>query len=125
MDGTAASSRQTSSLSGDSRGHWEGNTLVVETTNFQQGFGSNPDTYKMIERFTRVDANNLRRDITFDDPKTWTRPGRSASRWARPTFERQMIFDSACHEGNYAITGMLVGARREEQAAKKYRSELK
>ncbi len=60
---------------GDSRGHWEGNTLVVETTNFSQGFrGSNVDTYKMIERYTRVDANNLRREITFDDPKTWTKP---------------------------------------------------
>ena len=60
---------------GDSRGRWEGNTLVVETTNFSQGFrGSNVDSYKMIERYTRVDANNLRREITFDDPKTWTRP---------------------------------------------------
>ena len=58
---------------GDSRGHWEGNTLVVETTNFTQGYrGSNLDTYKMIERFTRVDANDLTREITFDDPKTWT-----------------------------------------------------
>ncbi|PWT98609.1 MAG: hypothetical protein C5B51_28910 [Terriglobia bacterium] len=56
---------------GDSRGHWEGNTLVVENTNFSQGFrGSNIETYKMIERFTRADANTLRREITFDDPKT-------------------------------------------------------
>ena len=58
---------------GDSRGRWEGNTLVVETTNFSQGFrGSNVDSYKMIERYTRVGANDLRREITFDDPKTWT-----------------------------------------------------
>jgi hypothetical protein len=104
---------------GDSRGHWEGNTLVVETTNFSQGFrGSNPDTYKMIERFTRVDANNLRREITFDDPKTWTRPWTLLIEMGKTDDKRQMIFDSACHEGNYGMTGILVGARRAEQAAK-------
>ena len=104
---------------GDSRGHWEGNTLVVETTNFSQGFrGSNPDTYKMIERFTRVDANNLRREITFDDPKTWTRPWTLMVEMGKTDDKRQMIFDSACHEGNYGMTGILAGARRAEQAAK-------
>lgn len=104
---------------GDSRGHWEGNTLVVETTNFSQGFrGSNPDTYKMIERFTRVDANNLKREITFDDPKTWTRPWTVMVEMGKTDDKRQMIFDSACHEGNYGMTGILVGARRAEQAAK-------
>ncbi|HEY1758390.1 MAG TPA: hypothetical protein VGG72_23670 [Bryobacteraceae bacterium] len=105
---------------GDSRGHWEGNTLVVETTNFSQGFrGSNIETYKMIERYTRVDANNLRREITFDDPKTWTKPWTILIEMGKTDDERQMIFDSACHEGNYGMTGILVGARREEQAAKK------
>ena len=105
---------------GDSRGHWEGNTLVVETTNFSQGYrGSNVDTYKMIERYTRVDANNLRREITFDDPKTWTRPWTIVIDMGKTDDARQMIFDSACHEGNYGMTGILVGARREEQAAKK------
>jgi hypothetical protein len=105
---------------GDSRGHWDGNTLVVETTNFSQGFrGSNPDTYKMIERYTRVDANNLRREITFDDPKTWTKPWTIVIEMGKTDDAKQMIFDSACHEGNYGMTGILVGARREEQAAKK------
>ncbi len=105
---------------GDSRGHWEGNTLVVETTNFEQGYrGANVDTYKMIERYTRVDANNLRREITFDDPKTWTRPWTIVIDMGKTDDARQMIFDSACHEGNYGMTGILVGARREEQAAKK------
>lgn len=104
---------------GDSRGHWEGNTLVVETTNFSQGFrGSNPDTYKMIERFTRVDANNLKREITFEDPKTWTQPWTVLVEMGKTDDKRQMIFDSACHEGNYGMTGILVGARRAEQAAK-------
>ena len=105
---------------GDSRGHWEGNALVVETTNFSQPFrGSNVDTYKMIERFTRVDANNLRREITFDDPKTWTKPWTILIEMGKTNDARQMIFDSACHEGNYGMTGILVGARREEQGAKK------
>ena len=105
---------------GDSRGHWEGNTLVVETTNFSQGFrGSNIETYKMIERFTRVDANNLKREITFDDPKTWTKPWTVLIEMGKTDDHRHMIFDSACHEGNYGMTGILVGSRREEQAAKK------
>ncbi len=105
---------------GDSRGHWEGNTLVIETTNYDQGFrGSNPDTYKTIERITRLNSNDLRREITFEDPKTWTRPWTIRIDMGKTDDARQMIFDSACHEGNYAMTGMLVGARREEQAAGK------
>ncbi len=105
---------------GDSRGHWEGNTLVVETTNFSQGFrGSNIETYKMIERFSRLDANNLRREITFDDPKTWTKPWTVQIDMGKTSDDRHMIFDSACHEGNYGLTGLLVGTRREEQAKNK------
>lgn len=104
---------------GDSRGHWEGNTLVVETTNFDQGFrGSNPDTYKMTERFTRTGPNDLQRQITFEDPQTWTRPWTIRIDMGKTDDDRHMIFDSACHEGNYGMTGILVGARREEQAAK-------
>jgi len=120
MDGRPHAPASAKFYLGDSRGHWEGNTLVVETTNFSQGFrGSNVDTYKMTERFTRVDANNLRREITFDDPKTWTRPWTVLIEMGKTDDSRHMIFDSACHEGNYGMTGILVGARREEQAAKK------
>jgi hypothetical protein len=105
---------------GDSRGHWEGNTLVVETTNFSQGFrGSSVETYKMIEHFTRVDAHNLRREITFDDPKTWTKPWTVVIEMGKAPDDKHMIFDSACHEGNYGMTGILVGNRRQEQAEKK------
>jgi hypothetical protein len=105
---------------GDSRGKWEGNTLVIETTNFTNGFrGSNPDTYRMIERFTRVDSNNLRREITFDDPKTWTKPWTILIEMGKTDDKRHMIFDSACHEGNYGMTGILIGARKEEADAKK------
>jgi len=118
MDGRPHPPSNLKFYQGDSRGHWEGNTLVIETTNYDQGFrGSNPDTYKTIERITRLNSNDLRREITFEDPKTWTRPWTIRIEMGKTDDARQMIFDSACHEGNYAMTGMLVGARREEQAA--------
>jgi hypothetical protein len=104
---------------GDSRGHWEGNTLVVETTNFpaDRTFrGANAETFKMTERFTRVDAGNLRREITFEDPKTWTRPWTVLVEMGRSDDKLNLIFESTCHEGNYGMTGILVGSRAEEQA---------
>jgi hypothetical protein len=118
MDGSPHLPANMKLFLGDSRGHWEGNTLVIETTNFQTGYrNANPDSFKMTERLTRLDANTLRRDITFEDPKTWTRPWTVRIEMGRAPSDRHMIFDSACHEGNYAITGMLVGARREEAKA--------
>lgn len=119
MDGRPHAPKEIKFYLGDSRGHWEGNTLVVETTNFSQGFrGSNIETYKMIERITRVDATHLNRQITFDDPKTWTRPWTVLIEMGKEKDDsRHMIFDSACHEGNYGMTGILVGTRREEAAA--------
>lgn len=118
MDGRPHAPADARFYLGDSRGHWEGNTLVVETTNFSQGFrGSNPDTYKMTERFTRVGANDLERKITFEDPKTWTRPWTVLIQMGKAADDKHMIFDSACHEGNYGMTGILAGARAEEKAA--------
>ncbi|HEX5108551.1 MAG TPA: hypothetical protein VFV95_08900 [Vicinamibacterales bacterium] len=110
---------------GDSRGHWEGNTLVVETTNFAQapaigfggGRGGSPDSAKLIERYTRTGPNDLRRELTFDDPKTWTRPFTLLVEMGKVSDDKHMIFESACHEGNYGMTGILVGARLEERAA--------
>ena len=120
MDGRPHAPSNLKFYLGDSRGHWEGNTLVVETTNFSQGFrGSNIETYKMTERIRRVDANNLRREITFEDPKTWTKPWTVLIEMGKSDDHRHMIFDSACHEGNYGMTGILAGARAEEKAAKK------
>jgi hypothetical protein len=120
MDGKPHPPANAKSVLGDSRGKWDGNTLVVETTNFKQGFrGSNPETYKMIERFTRVDSHNLRREITFEDPQTWSRPWTVLIEMGKTSDDRHMIFDSACHEGNYGMTGILIGARTEEAAAKK------
>jgi len=120
MDGRPHAPASLKFYLGDSRGHWEGNTLVIETTNFEQGFrGSNIETYKMTERIRRVDANNLRREITFEDPKTWTKPWTVLIEMGKSDDKRHMIFDSACHEGNYGMTGILAGARAEEKAAKK------
>lgn len=120
MDGRPHAPKDMTFYLGDSRGHWEGNTLVIETTNYSQGFrGSDIETYKTIERLTRVDANNLRREITFDDPKTWTRPWTVMIEMGKAEDSKHMIFDSACHEGNYGMTGILAGARREEKQSGK------
>ena len=120
MDGRPHLPPNVKSVLGDSRGKWEGNTLVVETTNYAQGYrGANPDTYRTIERFTRVGPNDLKREVTFDDPKTWTRPWTVLIEMGKTDDKRHMIFDSACHEGNYGMTGVLAGTRKEEQANKK------
>jgi hypothetical protein len=103
---------------GHSTGRWVGDTLVVETTNLAQGFrNSNPATYKMTERYQRTGPNDLRREITFEDPQTWTRPWTALIEMGKVNDERHMIFESACHEGNYGLMGILVGARLEERAA--------
>ena len=119
MDGRPHAPASMKYYLGDSRGHWEGNTLVVETTNFLDGFrGSDPETYRMVEHITRTGANSLKRQITFDDPHTWTKPWTVEIEMARdPDNSKHMIFDSACHEGNYGMTGILAGTRKEEAAA--------
>jgi len=125
MDGRPHAPSSARFYLGDSRGHWEGNTLVVETTNFLPGVlqqnlrVSNSDRLKITERMTRAGANDLKREVTLDDPKIWTRPWTGLIEMGKTDDARQMIFDSACHEGNYGMTGILVGARRAEQTAKK------
>jgi hypothetical protein len=114
---------------GDARGHWEGNTLVVETTNFtgKTSIGSNGVSYngqgghhteglKLIERFTRVDANTLNYQATIDDPKTWTRPWTILLPLQRD--DNYGFYEYACHEGNYAMKDILSGARKMEAAGR-------
>jgi hypothetical protein len=105
---------------GDPRGHWEGNTLVVETTNFNDkvfergaatGFGAG---MRLIERFTRVSADRLDYEFTVDDPTTFTRPWTVSTPMIRTDGP---LFEYACHEGNYALRGILAGARVTERAA--------
>ena len=101
-------------LHGDPRGHWEGDTLVIETTNYINGFqGSSPDV-KLTERFTRPSADYLNWSVTVDDPKTWTKP------WTfmlRLKHTDEQVYEYACHEGNIAMTGILAGARADERRA--------
>ena len=102
---------------GDSRGRWEGDTLVVETTNLKVGGrnGSSGDLH-LVERFTRVDRDTLQYEYTMDDPTTWTRPW-TARVFMRPAPGTGLIYEFACHEGNYAIPNTLLGARAQEKAA--------
>ena len=104
---------------GDSRGHWEGNTLVVETTNFRTDDGvifqnANPDTFKITERFSRVDASTINYEFTVEDPKTWTRPWTAVIPWTKIDPAEQM-YEYACHEDNYDIVHFLTGARLREK----------
>ena len=100
---------------GDSRGRWEGDTLVVETINFRRETslpGSSAAT-RLVERFTRVDPKTVRYEFTVTDPTTYTRP------WTAVMPLRaidELLFEYACHEGNYALRGILAGARAQEKA---------
>ncbi len=107
-------------LTGDSIGHWEGDTLVVDTTSFSKeaGFRGASANLHLIERFTRVDADTLRYEFTVDDSATWTKKW-SASIPMTRTDER--IFEYACHEANYALAGVLQGARYQESKEPKER----
>jgi len=106
-------------LTGDSIGRWDGDTLVVDTTNFSRegGFRGASTKLHLVERFSRDGADALRYEFTVDDPATWTKPWRASIPMAR-TDER--IFEYACHEGNYALAGVLQGARYQEKTAATY-----
>ena len=96
---------------GDSRGRWEGETLVVETTNFARATnfaGSSRDTY-LVERFTRLDPDTVMYEFTFEDPNNLTRPFSVAIPFRRTD---GVLYEYACHEGNYGLTGIMGGARR-------------
>jgi hypothetical protein len=111
-------------LAGDSRGHWDGDTLVVDSTNFtnetnfrgapataRQDIFSSPQLH-VIERFTRVNEDTIVYRFTVDDPGTWTKP------WSGETIMRKTrgpIFEYACHEGNYGLVDILAGARAAEK----------
>jgi hypothetical protein len=101
-------------LTGDSIGRWEDDTLVVDTANFAKDGGFRGATTKLhlVERFTRVDRDTLRYDFTVDDPATWTKPW-SAS--IPMTGTSELMYEYACHEANYALEGVLKGARYQEK----------
>jgi hypothetical protein len=101
---------------GDARGHWEGDTLVVETTNFKARStyrNADPETLKLVERFTRTGANRVEWSVTVDDPSTWARPWTFAIPLTRT--DQEPVFEYACHEGNQAIYNILSAARAAER----------
>ena len=108
------------SYMGDGRGHWEGNTLVVETTNFVKDIGMNglneallTDQLRIVERFTRTAPDELSYDATVEDPGTWTKP------WTMHVpfklDNEYTLYEYACHEANYGLSDILKGARAEEK----------
>jgi hypothetical protein len=120
LDGRAHVSPAIRQYLGDSRGRWDGDTLVVETTNFHPGgnamggyFRYADEHLRLTERFTRVDDDTLRYEFTVDDPTVWTRPWTAAIFWKKSSGE---IYEYACHEGNYSLRGMLSALRAEEAA---------
>jgi hypothetical protein len=105
---------------GDSRGRWDGNTLVVETTNFRREDGvtfqnSNPATFKITERFTRVGPDSINYTFTVEDSHTWTRPWTAMVPWNRTT---DQLYEYECHESNYDLVHLLTGARKRQAQAK-------
>src|SRR5580698_2467870 len=122
-DGRAHLPSSVRSYMGDSVGHWEGNTLVVETTNFNGTLGIGPngggipgsDEMKLTERFTRVADNTINYELRVDDPKTYTAPWKIAFPITHePGYQ---IFEYACHEGNNAMRNMITGTLADEAKA--------
>ena len=109
---------------GHSRGRWEGETLVVETTNFTDqmsiGFNGNglrhSEHMTLVERFTRVDAGTMQWEVSIDDPKTYTTPFKMALPIRKQT--DYQVFEFACHEGNYGMRNILSGARSADAGSK-------
>ena len=101
---------------GDSRGHWEGNTLVVDTVNFngKNSFRGTGSGLHLTERFTRLDADTLDYQYTIDDPESFTK---SWTVQLPMTRDEKQLFEYACHEGNYGIEGSLSGARAVDESA--------
>ena len=125
-DGSAHPPSIIRQLTGDSRGHWEGDTLVVDSTNFNNrtNFRGPPATTRqdifsdenlhVTERFTRTDAETIVYRFTVEDPTVWSKP------WSGELNLRRMegpIYEYACHEGNYGLANILAGARKAEQKA--------
>ena len=105
--------------SGDSRAHWDGDTLVVETENFNDheryfNWRGSSTNMKLVERFRRVDADTLSYEFTVTDPETWVTPWTAEVPMKRNELP---LFEYACHEGNYSMEAMLAGARADEQKA--------
>jgi hypothetical protein len=112
---------------GDSRGRWDGDTLVIETTNFSPKFTfragrGGPESganRKIVERYTRVDEETLTYEVTIEDPTVWSAPWTVRQELKRQSDqENRIYYEPRCHEGNYGLPALLIGARLEEQEFK-------
>src|SRR5580765_3778832 len=122
VDGRPHLSRGLKQWLGDSRGRWDGSTLVVETTNFRTDDGvifqgANPATFKITERFTRVDPTSINYEFTVEDPQTWTKPWTALIPWNKIDPGEQM-YEYGCHEDNFDIVHFLIGARNRQKNAR-------
>ena len=116
LDGRPHLDERIPQWAGNARGHWEGDTLVVETRNYEprSRFSGASESLVLVERFSRIAPDVLRQEVTLSDPNTWARPWTIELLLDR---SQDAIFEYACHEGNYAMPGILGGARAEERAA--------
>jgi len=103
---------------GDAIGRWEGDTLVVDVTNFsdETNFRGSRENLHLIQRFRRADANTLQVEFTAEDPTTWTRPWTAMQELERADDKTTLVLEGGCHEGNYGLLGMLLNTRAAEKA---------
>jgi len=119
VDGSAHLPQSVRFWWGDSRGHWEGNTLVVDVTNFngKNEFMGSRENRHIIERWTRSSPTTIEYVVTLDDPTTWVRPWTAKQEFVKQSDQASRIYkEPRCVEGNYSIFGMLSGARAKDQA---------
>ena len=103
---------------GDARARWEGDTLVVDTTNFNylNEYRGSRENLHLVERYRRVDANTLEVEVTLEDPTTWTRPWTAVREMQMDSNQANQVYESNCHEGNYGLLGMIANTRAAEEA---------
>jgi hypothetical protein len=124
LDGRPHAQPNIKTYKGDPRGHWDGKTLVVETTNFTgrtaigvNGNGTfNSERLRLVERFTPLSKGTVEWRVTVDDPDTWARPWTFALNLTKDP--SQTVFEYACHEGNYGLSNILSAARAEERSSR-------
>jgi hypothetical protein len=115
LDGRPHAPQEVRQWMGDSRGRWDGNMLVVTTTNFtgQTNFRGSSEKLRLVERFTRSDADTINYEFTVEDPSSFTKPWTAMIPMTKTDGP---IYEYACHEGNYGMTNLLSGARAEENS---------
>ena len=117
VDGSAHLPSRIRLLHGDSRGRWDGNTLVIDTTNFTQkmDFRGARENLHLVERLTRASDDRITYRVTVEDPTTWTRPWTLDVPWERFPDKVNQVYESTCHEGHYGLLGMIANTRAAER----------